>query len=279
MRVFYSPKCLDYWQEGHPESSMRVKNSYEFLKDRFDFHDVISCKKKDLLLAHSSKFVNRVENGKFFDSDTPNLPKIYDFAKLSAGGAVAAMKSAIKGDDAFSLMRPPGHHAGRNFLGGFCYFNNIAIAVKKALMKLDKIAILDIDGHHGNGTQDIFFGTEGILYVSLHQKSAFPLTGFISEKNCMNYTLSPGTKPDEYLKVLENAIDKMMDFDPDLVAISAGFDTYKNDPLLNIELDIKTYFEIAASIADLRKPVFVVLEGGYSDDLPLCINEFLKGLK
>ncbi|MFH0832467.1 MAG: histone deacetylase [Candidatus Aenigmatarchaeota archaeon] len=280
VKIFYSPKCLDYWQEGHFESPARVKNTYELLKDEFTISEAMPCKKKDMILVHSKRFVNSVASGNFFDKESPNLPKIYEIASLSAGGAVAAMKHTMKdNENTFSLMRPPGHHAGKNFLGGFCYFNNIAIAVRKAMMKLDRIAILDIDGHHGNGTQDIFFGTEGVLYVSLHQKNAFPMSGFISENNCFNYPLLPGTKPDKYLETLEDAIEKIDEFNPDLIAVSAGFDTYKNDPLLNIELNVKTYREIASLVAGLKKPTFAVLEGGYHEDLPKCILEFLRGIE
>ena len=279
MKIFYSAKCLEYRQENHPESPERVETVYNYIKDKgYSIVEPEPCPVSDLLLVHSRQLINSVENNDFVDFDTPNLPGMFDYAKLSAGGAINSMQTALNSENAFSLMRPPGHHAGRDFLGGFCYFNNIAIAVKKALQKIGKVAIIDIDGHHGNGTQDIFLGEDNVLYVSLHQKSAFPRTGLISEKNCLNYPLFPGTTSKEYMKTLKEALEKIEEFNADLVAVSAGFDTYKEDPLLYLELELETYTDIGKAIAELDKPIFVVLEGGYSKDMPRCVYNFLKGL-
>ncbi len=279
MKVFYSEECEKYHQEGHPEHPHRTSKAFKHLRGKYDFIEPEPVTDDDLLLAHAKELVNSVRHANFFDSDTPNLHKIFDYAKLAAGGATAAMNAASSDENAFSLMRPPGHHAGKNFLGGFCYFNNIAVAVKLALKKNDKIAIVDIDGHHGNGTQDIFLGDKNVLFVSLHQKNAFPMSGFISSKNCLNYPLAPSTRSEVYLDILDKALDNVTDFDPDMIAVSAGFDTYKLDPLLELEIDKDAYFEIAAMISSLKKPVFAVLEGGYSSDLPECIENFLHGLE
>jgi acetoin utilization deacetylase AcuC-like enzyme len=279
MHIFYSEKCREYWQHGHPENPERIKDAYHILKKYFDFSDVEPCSDDDLLLVHSHNMVEKIRKGGFFDSDSPDMPGIFEHAKLAAGGAIAALRSAIEEENSFSLMRPPGHHAGKNFFGGFCYFNNIAIAVEKALKIISKVAIIDIDGHHGNGTQDIFFGRRHVLYVSLHQKGAFPLTGFVSEKNCLNYPLAPGTKGDEYLEVLDKALESVADFNPDMIAVSAGFDSYENDPLLELGLDLKTFYSIGAAISGLEKPVSAVLEGGYSKELGKCIYQFLRGLE
>ena len=222
--------------------------------------------------------MNKVRHRDFFDADTPNLHNIFEYAKLSVGGAVQAMKVALSGENAFSLLRPPGHHAGKDFLGGFCYFNTIAVAVKLALKIMDRIAIIDLDGHHGNGTQEIFLGVMSVLFASLHQKNVFPVSGFASEKNCLNYPLMPGTKADIYLDILEKALDSVAEFNPDIIAVSAGFDAYRLDPLLELELEKDTYFDIGRMIKHLEKPCFAVLEGGYSNDLPECVHNFLRGL-
>ena len=279
MKVFYSPECEKYWQEGHPEHPRRTKRSYELLQDRFDFVNAEPAEESDILTVHAHELVNAVRQRKFLDADTPNLHGMFEHARLSAGGAIGAMKTALGNENSFSLMRPPGHHAGKKFLGGFCYFNSLAIAVKLALKNMDKVAIVDIDGHHGNGTQDIFLGDKNVLFVSLHQKNAFPVSGFASVKNCMNYPVMPGTKSDVYLDTLEKALDSVYEFEPDIVAVSAGFDTYKLDPLLELELEKETYYEIARMIKNVEKPCFAVLEGGYSPDLPKCIHEFLSGLR
>lgn len=279
MRIIYSHKCLEYRQEGHPESPARIRRTHNILKDSFDFTEAKPCSDNDLLLVHSKELANKVRQGKLSDNDTPALPSIFEFAKLSAGAAIQAAGIALKDEKAFSLMRPPGHHAGRNFLGGFCYFNSIAMAVENALKSTDKIAILDIDGHHGNGTQDIFFGREDVLFVSLHQKNAFPNSGHVSEKNCINFPLPAGTKTKEYMKSLVSAIGIIEDFKPDLLAVSSGFDTYALDPLLQLELDLDAYFLIGDAIRQMQLPCFAVLEGGYSENLPKCVYNFLKGIR
>ncbi len=279
MKIIYSHKCCEYRQEGHPESPPRIKRTCNLLKEEFDFIEAKPCSDDDLLLVHSKELVNSVRQEKFSEPETPALPGIFDYAKLAAGAAMQAAQLAVNGNSSFSLMRPPGHHAGRNFLGGFCYFNNIAVAVEHALKNLDRIAILDIDGHHGNGTQDIFFGREDILFVSLHQKNAYPMSGLITEKNCINFPLPQGTGTKDYIKILASALEKIEDFKPDVLAVSAGFDTFVGDPLLQLGLDLGAYFLIGDAIKQLEKPCFAVLEGGYSDDLPKCIYNFLSGMK
>ncbi len=278
MKIFFSHRCLEYKQEEHPESPKRVKLIHKALA-KYEFEEAEPCGDSDLLLCHTKELINKVRHGKFCNIDTPALPRIYDFAKLAAGSAMQAAMHAIGGENAFSIMRPPGHHAGRNSLGGFCYFNNIAIAVKKALEKVDRIAIVDIDGHHGNGTQDIMTGNKDVVFVSLHQKNAFPVSGFVSDRNCYNYPLMPGTNGKHYMKIFIEALENIERFNPDLIAVSAGFDAYKNDPLLELNLDIETYFEIGDAIRQLGKPVFAVLEGGYSEDVGKCVYQFLKGLE
>ena len=147
----------------------------------------------------------------------------------------------------------------------------------KALEKVEKVAILDIDCHHGNGTQDIFLGNPKVIYVSLHQYGfIYPGTGKYSEKNCYNYPLADGTEEDEYIEKLEIGLYKISKFDPDLIAVSAGFDTYKEDPLTNMNLEVGTYSKISRMISELEKPRFAVLEGGYSRALPECVYSFLK---
>lgn len=278
MRIFSSHKCLEYSHEEHPESPKRVKLILKELRG-YEISEAKPCQDKDLLLCHTKELINRVRHGNFHDADTPNPPGMFDFAKFAAGSAMqAALHTVETEENSFSLMRPPGHHAGRNFLGGFCYFNGIAIAVKKALEKVDRVAIVDIDGHHGNGTQDIFLGNKDVLFVSLHQKNAFPVSGFVSEQNCFNYPLMPGTDGKTYMKIFVDALEGIEKFNPDIIAVSAGFDTYKKDPLLQLSLDIGTYFEIGNAIRQLGKPSFAVLEGGYSQDIGLCAKQFLKGL-
>ncbi|RLE12335.1 histone deacetylase [Candidatus Aerophobetes bacterium] len=277
--IIFSEKCLEYIFPGHPESPDRVRVVYEYLaKKRYKFEEAKSCQKEDILLVHTSSHFERVKNNNFFDPDTPNLENIHTYAMLSAGGAIQAAKKALSGENSFSLLRPPGHHAGRNYLGGFCYFNNIAIATTWALGKVDKVAIVDFDGHHGNGTEDIFRGERRVLYFSLHQSPAYPGTGLRSKGNALNFPLSPGCEEPEFMRFFLEGIEKIRKFSPSLIAISAGFDAHRSESLLSLNLETETYFKIGKGIATLNKPVFAVLEGGYHEKMPFCVDNFLRGL-
>ncbi|PCN50990.1 histone deacetylase [Candidatus Geothermarchaeota archaeon ex4572_27] len=276
MKIVYSEKCLGYGSPYHPESPMRVKLAYEYLKDRYEFIDAKPASESDLLLVHDPSYIERIKLRSFYDPDTPAYENIYEYARLSAGGAIVAAKEL-----AFSLMRPPGHHAGRRGLAlgaptlGFCYFNNIAIAVKK-LGK--KTIIVDIDTHHGNGTQEIFQGSEDVVYISLHTRGIYPGTGYRSVGNCYNYPLPPGTDDRLYLKTLRKALEAVDPSRFELVAVSAGFDTLEGD-LGGMRLTVKCYREIGRLIASLGLPVFAVLEGGYTSKLGECIDNFIQGLE
>ena len=279
MKIIYSPKCLEYSEPGHPESPERVSLAYDFLKDKFDLLEPKPCSEQGILRVHTKELLEKVKSGNFYDLDTPALPDIFDYAKLSAGAAILAAGTALKQENTFSLMRPPGHHVGKDFLSGFCYFNNIAIAVKfvQERLGLGRVAILDIDCHHGNGTQDIFLGVDNVLYVSLHRHPFYPGTGQTSEKNCLNFPLRADITEPVYLKTLQLALEKIREFRPQLLAISAGFDTYEQDPIASLGLSEKSYVKIGLAINELKLPFFVVLEGGYSQAMPFCIDEFLSG--
>jgi len=281
MKIFYSPKCLEYSQPGHPESPARARLTYEYLEEKgFEFTEPNPCRDEDILLAHTEKLLDSIKQGRFFDMDTPVYQGIYEIARLSAGAAIdAAMHCLSSGEKAFSLMRPPGHHATRGELGGFCYFNNIAIASIKATEKIGKVAIVDFDCHHGNGTEDIVLGRKEFLYLSLHQSPLYPGTGLSSRENCINYPQASNTSPDQFIEALRQGLEEVKNFNPDLLAISAGFDSYKLDPITNLSLELETYKEIGRMLSSLGKPAFAVLEGGYSRDLPQCIHQFLSGLE
>lgn len=281
MKVYFSSRCLKYSQLGHPESPTRVKSTYNLLKEKgFEFIEPEPCSEEDILLAHTPRLLDEVKGGDFFDLDTPALPGIFEHARLSAGAAIGAARSCLEGGEkAFSLMRPPGHHATKDSLGGFCYFNNVVIASMKIKDTAKKVAIVDFDCHHGNGTEDIVLGREDFLYLSLHQSPLYPGTGLISRDNCINYPLPSDTSPDEYLAILEQGLKGIEEFNPDILAISAGFDAYKLDPITNFTLEKETYREIGRLLSSLNKPTFAVLEGGYSREMPECVYQFLTGLE
>lgn len=274
MRIIYSERCLEFAEPGHPESPERVRRAAEYLRARgYDFLEPEPATEADLLLVHTPRLVASVRDRTFFDYDSPAYPGIYDYARLAVGGAILA--SQVGG---LSLMRPPGHHAGRDFLGGFCYFNNLAVAVRK-LGK--RTLIVDIDGHHGNGTQDIFLGDPQVVYVSLHRSPLYPGTGLSSVGNCLNFPLSARCGDKVYLETLDEALHQALSrgFKPEQLALSLGLDGYCDDPLASLGLSTQAYREIGRRLAGLKLPAFAVLEGGYLPELlGPNIAAFLEGL-
>lgn len=280
-KVFTHPSVTSYDTPGHPEASWRVSKTAERL--RSTGHALLEPGRKatgeEVLRVHAKTHWEAVVSGTFQDADTPRYPNIHVTALTSLSGALSAMRAALGGDPAFSLMRPPGHHAGKERVAGFCYVNNLAIAVRDSLanQRARRVGILDIDVHHGDGTEDIFLGEPGVLFASLHQFPLYPGTGLRSRENCLNFPLASGTAEGVYLKTLETALTQLLDFKPDLLAVSAGFDTYKECPIANLLLEKATYRKIGRQIAQTGLKRFAVLEGGYAPDLPLLVESFLEG--
>ena len=311
MLIIHSPRCLEYAAPGHPERPDRVRSAATALAQ--GSHTWLTpepCSDEDILRVHTAAHLESVKRGDFADADTPNFPNIYELARLAAGAAILAAESATATAPAFSLMRPPGHHAERDRVMGFCYFNNIAIAAAKVLenvgapfrarsasdgpvansvapgrallqhAKPAKVAILDFDCHHGNGTEDIFRGDDRVLFVSLHQSPCYPGTGLDSQQNIVNYPLPPGTGEKQFLATLDEALKKIEAFEPTLLAVSAGFDAYKRDPITQMGLEVETFGAIGARLKTFcagTLPSFAVLEGGYARDLADCIVAFVNG--
>jgi acetoin utilization deacetylase AcuC-like enzyme len=272
--IIYHDRCLSYHIPGHPESPVRIANAKDHLmKKGYQFHTPTPVEIDDIICVHTQNHIERLEKGDYYDPDTPAIPGIFEIARISCGGAILAQELS-----GFSLCRPPGHHATRNRIMGFCYLNNIAIAVVKQIRKGERISILDIDAHHGNGTEEIFAYNKDVLYCSLHQSPLYPGTGLTSYENIINLPLRPGTGGEEYLDGLDYLLGKIVDFRPDRIGVSAGFDTYRGDPLTNLNLKVEDYYQIGMKLNRLNVPVFSVLEGGYSSDLPLLMESYLSGL-
>ena len=274
-KVVYSEKCLGYgtW---HIEGPQRVKISHDILESKgYEIVKPFPATEDELLSVHDMEYLWNLKKGLVEDPDTPAYDNIFEFARLSVGGALLA--SRIGG---FSIMRPPGHHAGRNgaalgvYTRGFCYLNNIAVAIKESGKRT---LILDIDGHHGNGTQEIFQGDEKVAYVSLHQSPNYPGTGTFTEGNCINFALPPNCGGKMYLETFDKALG-MVDVDKfESVAVSAGFDTHMGD-LASLGLFEQDYFQLGKRIAQLKKQSFFVLEGGYvGEKVGADIDSFLRG--
>ncbi|MBS3735596.1 MAG: histone deacetylase family protein [Candidatus Bipolaricaulota bacterium] len=270
MDLVFSEEALQYRSAGHPESPDRVKKAHNYLKDKYDVKEPVQASNDDLLLVHDEDFVQRVKEGRFSDPDCPKYEDLFFYATLSAGGAITAQESG-----ALSIMRPPGHHAGRNFLGGFCYFNNLAIAVEKSGLKT---LIVDFDAHHGNGTEDIFLGKEGVTYLSLHRSPGFPGTGRESHQNAINHPVSATIGDEKYLDLLNEELQRLREKELEQLALSAGFDGHKDDPLASVGLSTSAFKEIGNMLREVGIPAFGVLEGGYvGDDLGRNIDAFLRG--
>ncbi len=270
MQIIFDKKVLKY--QGTLGNPYRIIQAHEFLKDKYKFvKPLIKIKEPEV---HTKELINKVKQRDFVEPDSPAYKNIYDYAILAVNGSVKAQE--IQG---FSLIEPPGHHAGKNFLGGFCYFNNIAEAVQHSRLKT---LILDIDGHHGNGTQDIFKGRKDVFYVSLHRSPLYPGTGIESGINFLNYPLPTDCGEKIYIKTLKRAIQKAKEkFEFEQIAVSVGFDTYQGD-LASLGLKEESYKKIGKIIKDLSKEinarVFAVLEGGYTPNLGELIHEFILGL-
>ena len=202
--------------------------------------------------------------------------------------AVHAVGATIMGSESndFALVRPPGHHAYPSRASGFCVFNNIAIAVKKLVDTGKRVMIFDFDGHLGDGTEKIFYDSDKVLYWSLHQFPAFPGGGTqdnIGEGKgkgyTMNVALPPESGDDLYLKAVESLMPVAEQFNPDIVAVSAGFDAHQHDPLLNLRLSATAYYRLGQILRERFIKIFAVLEGGYNIEyFPRCLCNFRDGV-
>lgn len=225
-----------------------------------------------------------------FDASTPIAAGTWESAYWSAQCGLTALDRLKDGDrHAFALCRPPGHHAGRDYMGGYCYLNNAAIAARQAdALGLGPVAILDIDYHHGNGTQDIFYENGGVFFASIH---ADPVTDYpfywghadergegAGEGTTLNLPLPRGTDGAAYRPALDTALGAIADWGARCLIVSFGADTHSNDPISSFKLERPDYVEMAAAIAALGLPTLVVMEGGYAvGDLGLNVAAFLSG--
>ena len=270
---------------GHPERADRVSVIIENLKKfekKLIWKKPISFDKKFLKMTHSSKYVEMIENSfpkkdlSYLDGDTVVSPGSKEATFDAVGSIIAAIDGVINKDfnNAFCAVRPPGHHSEQEKAMGFCIFNNVAVGANYLIekYKYKKIAIIDFDVHHGNGTQDIFYNNEKVLYISTHQYPYYPGSGSNKEKgkhnNILNIPLPAGTNSTEYLDAYEHVLKKLKEFNPEFILFSAGFDAHKDDPLAQLELTSKDYYEITKRTLNSVKnscggKVVSILEGGY----------------
>jgi len=294
--IIYSPKYLLHrTEDGHPESPRRLRAAMRGIREaglleneRCILIEPQAASLDELQLVHSLRYINMIrefcrKGGGYLDEETGTIvsPESFTAACFAAGGAIRAVRRVMEGElkNAFVLSRPPGHHASRSSASGFCIFNNIALAAKYLIeeFSLRRILVLDVDSHHGDGTQRIFYDTDKVLYISLHEDpSEFPGAGFICEVGegeglgyTVNIPLPFGTTDPAYWKAMKSVVMPIIrQYRPEFILISAGFDGYFRDYIGELSLSAYIYpliFQAVMNLAHIfsRDRIVAVLEGGY----------------
>lgn len=295
---------LEHETGQHPENAGRLRAVEAFL-DAENFHglevvEAPAATAEQIELVHPASHRRMVEEmaaggGGMIDADTVVSPRSYEAALRAAGAAVAAVDRVLSGGEdrfCFCAMRPPGHHAERDRAMGFCLFNNIAIAAAhaRAAHGVERVAILDWDVHHGNGTQEVFYGSPDVLFVSIHQSPLYPGSGDTSETGegagegfTINLPVPPGTDGEGFRRLIETvALPAVRRFDPGLILLSAGYDAHREDPLAQCMVESSDYLEMAAAVAEaareLEVPIVVTVEGGYAPEaLAESVSATIRG--
>ena len=307
MIIYTHNDCLKKFNGlNHPERKERLISIIKALKSstelKIDFKEAPIAKMSEIPLVHPKDYIDRIFNNipkkgllgveEEPYADTMLCPDSKNAILRSCGAGIAAVDDLMnKNERVFCAIRPPGHHAETARANGFCFVNNVAVATKYLQKKynINKVAIVDFDVHHGNGTQEIFYNDNSVAYASTHEFPLFPGSGTEEETgvgNIFNATLKAGIKGAEFLEIFESKILKPLDkFKPEVILISAGFDAHINDPLANINLESSDYFKITQKIVDLanihsKGRVISFFEGGYDlQAISESIKEHIKALK
>lgn len=285
MKIITDEHCVEYANERHPERPARIKDTVELLRRQTELpiewvEPTRAVDDSIILRAHHPEVLARLKIPVDFDADTPFYENISRYARTSVAASLEALKLARAGETVFSLMRPPGHHATRDKSMGFCFLNNAAIiALEAAATGAKRVAVFDFDVHHGNGTEDILLDRAGVRFFSVHHFPAYPNTGKAHRgANCFNYTVEPQALRETYLATWNRALAELKQYEPDLIVVSAGFDAYVRDPVGHGQLLTEDFYQLGQSLRALKTPMFSLLEGGYSRDLPKLVLAYLQGL-
>lgn len=311
--LVYSEKYLGHIPPvEHPEKPSRIVTAYESLSVR-GIRDKVTVEKptiadeKLLTLVHAPEYIESIRElsksgGGFLDADTYVSHDTFEVALYAVGGVIRGVDLVLEdvGSHAFALIRPPGHHVG--FRGralrapsqGFCIFNNVAIATRYLQNRgYEKVAIVDIDCHHGNGTQEVFLEDSDVLFISIHQdpETLYPGTGRLEEVGVrggegltVNLPLPPGSGDDVYLMVFREVVEPILrEYSPEAILVSAGYDSYKGDPLGDLYLSSNCYWEVFSTLSEISSSIangrlVSVLEGGYGQGLSRGFPSSIAGL-
>jgi acetoin utilization deacetylase AcuC-like enzyme len=277
--LIFDESATRFSKDSHPEGPTRLISTEAHLIEKHPDWAWIRPRlatEEEILRVHHPKHLERLRQPLDFDPDTPYYPGIETHALRAVGAAIESVDLALRGQKGFSLMRPPGHHATSNRAMGFCYLNSVAIAAYHALEAgCERVAIWDFDAHHGNGTESIVFGNRRIRFASIHQHPGYPGTGSVSRGNVLNWPIAPWSDPERHASAVRQALDHLVDFDPQIVLVSAGFDAYINDPLTEMTLERQHFANFGRWLKETGLPGAPILEGGYSNDLPILVEAFL----
>ena len=272
--------------DGHPEKIDRVTavidNFEKIGNKKLIWKKPNKFENSFLIKTHTSNYIDQVNKSfpkkgyNFLDGDTIVSPGSKDASKDAVGSIITAIDGVQNKEfkNAFCAVRPPGHHAEKEKAMGFCIFNNVAVGANYLIekYKYNKIAIIDFDVHHGNGTQNIFYDNEKVLFISTHQYPYYPGSGSEKEKgdfnNVLNIPLEAGTSAEKYLNAYENVLNKVREFKPEFLLFSAGFDAHIDDPLAQLQLSSEDFYKITKRTLEISKSfcngnVVSILEGGY----------------
>jgi acetoin utilization deacetylase AcuC-like enzyme len=301
MRIYTHPDCLEHDPgSGHPECPARLYSVIQAIHiglPLLEWQHSPQAERHQLERAHSKELIEKIldtEIGESFhiDLDTVMSPASKSAALHAAGAGIAAANAVMRGDikQAFCAVRPPGHHATRNTAMGFCLLNNIAICAQHLLAEypLQRVAIVDFDVHHGNGTEDVFKEDARVFYLSSHEAGIYPFTGFSDEnipQRLSNALLMPGSGSTDFRAVWQQKfLPELNAYKPEIILISAGFDGHRLDPLADLNLQAEDFFWLSRELAKIAAEfsqgrIISMLEGGYSlTALRECSVAHLRGL-